>query len=513
MRTVFEGCVHVAYMQMYIDSRANCVPIRDDPRAGQVNGLCAAAVEGYLSLTTGMHTGCVGLTIEVHDTAPVVDGRWEDVVEAPFTPQTRTVWLTQWEGGIACEFELDPVDHRVRYCAVGMDEANAHGVVFDGEPPVDRYLLQFWPAPAEPDRVVRQTSDQAAYWHKIARDLPAPPTPGERAAAARAARAEEARASAETVRNYELRMWAGRLPTERLRSVGGNVHGMRMLDVHLVHAIARVDDGTQREIARWAAHRACALAGLTDVDWIAPALAALDAVLPLPAPFDEPGAAWRRLFEDPNAPLITITLPDGTTHKAFQQAFALPALLGAAESDSLQAALDALYAVASAHGTDHRDFLDEVRDTWPGLGVVPPAPAESLPPPFPLHLFTRDAPDDTASGEPNPAAEAPPAPSAPDPKAPAAPPLSRPSATPPLAPSTARRPPGVDHAPPIPAPSPRPRPAGKATPIAQAQIVIAATSSGRPAAAEALAPDGASLFPIKDVDSDGDGEQGPSEAG
>ncbi|WP_331769120.1 hypothetical protein OG948_35480 (plasmid) [Embleya sp. NBC_00888] len=244
-----------------------------------------------------------------------------------------------------------------------MDEANAHGVVFDGEPPVDRYLLQFWPAPAEPDRVVRRTSDQAAYWHKVARDRPPPPTPGERAAAARAAREEEARAHAEIVRNCELRMWAGRLPTERLRRVGGNVHGMRMLDVHLVHAIARVDDGTRREIARWAAHRAYALAGLADVDWIAPAL--------------------RRLLEDPNVPRTTITLPEGTTHNALQQAFALPALLGAAEPDSLQVALDALDAAAVTHGTDHRAFLDEVRDTWPRLGVVPPAPAESFPPPFP----------------------------------------------------------------------------------------------------------------------------------
>ncbi|MFF7250321.1 hypothetical protein ACFZBU_41370 [Embleya sp. NPDC008237] len=517
MRTVFEGSVHVQYTQMYVDSRANCVSIRDDHQAGQVNGLCGAAVEGYLFLTTGMHTGHVGLTIEVHETPPAVDERWEDVVEASFTPQTRTVWLAQWEGGIACEFELDPVDHRVRYCAVGMDEATAHGVVFDGEPPVDRYLLQFWPAPAEPDRVVRQTSDQAAYWNQVARDRPPPPTPHERAAAACAAREEEARAYAETVRKYELRMWADRLPTERLRRVGGNVHGMRMLDVHLVHAIARVDDGTQREIARWAAHRAHALAGLDGVDWIAPALAALDMGAPLPAPFDEPDVAWRRLLEDPNVPCTTITLPDGTTHNALQQACALPALLGAAEPDSLQAALDALYAAAVTHGTDHRAFLDEVRDTWPGLGVVPPAPAESPPPPFPFPLLTRDVPDDTASGEPTPAAEAQPTASAPDlkaPKAPKAPPRTRPSAMPPVAPPTARRPPGMGLAPPVPAPGPRPRPAGEGVPIARAEIVIAATFPGRPAAAEAVAADGAARVPIReDVDSDGDGEQEPPDAG
>ncbi|MFF7250288.1 hypothetical protein ACFZBU_41205 [Embleya sp. NPDC008237] len=80
-------------------------------------------------------------------------------------------------------------------------------------------------------------------------------------------------------------------------------------------------------------------------------MAALDAGAPLPPPFDDPGEAWRRLFEDPNVPRTTITLPDDTTHNALRQAFALPALFGAAEQDSLQAVLDALCAATLSHGT------------------------------------------------------------------------------------------------------------------------------------------------------------------
>ncbi|WP_439678581.1 hypothetical protein [Embleya sp. MST-111070] len=507
MRTVFEGSVDVAYMQMYVDSRAQWSAIEEDHCAGQVNGLCGAAVEGYLFLTTGMHTGSVGLTIEVHDGPPEVDGRWEDVVEAPFTPQSRTVRLAQWGDADACEFELDPVDHRVRYCAMGMDEANAHGVVFAGEPPVDRYLLQFWLAPAEPDRVVRQTSDQAAYWNRIARDRPPPPTPDERAAKARAAREEQARERAERVREYELREWAGRLPTERLRRVGGNVHGMRMLDVHLVHAIARIDDGTQRAIARWAAHRAYALAGLADIDWIAPALAALDAGAPLPAPFDDPTEPWRRLLEDPNVPHTTITLPDGTTHNALQQAFAFPALLGAAEPDSLRAALDALSAAAYAHGTDHRAFLDEVRDTWPALGVVPPAPAEPPPPPLPFPPIAEDASADTAPARWTPPAEAPPTASAPDPKAPPPPPGHRPPTTPPGAPPNALRPPRGGLASPVPAPGPRP--AGAARSMDGVRIVLVTTSAEPPAAAEPSMKNSPAGIPNKDIDTTTGGEEEP----
>jgi hypothetical protein len=31
---------------------------------------------------------------------------------------------------------------------------------------VDFYLLQFWPAPIAADRILRQTSQAAAYWHR-----------------------------------------------------------------------------------------------------------------------------------------------------------------------------------------------------------------------------------------------------------------------------------------------------------------------------------------------------------
>lgn len=33
---------------------------------------------------------------------------------------------------------------------------------------IDRYLLQLWPAPMAPDAILRQTSEHAAYWHRVA---------------------------------------------------------------------------------------------------------------------------------------------------------------------------------------------------------------------------------------------------------------------------------------------------------------------------------------------------------
>ncbi|WP_433733954.1 hypothetical protein ACQP0C_17585 [Nocardia sp. CA-129566] len=75
----------------------------------------------------------------------------------------------QWAGEASWELDLKEIDYRVRYCAQGMDQARQKDTRLDDEPLLDRYLLQFWPALPEPDRVVRQTSEIAASWHDHAR--------------------------------------------------------------------------------------------------------------------------------------------------------------------------------------------------------------------------------------------------------------------------------------------------------------------------------------------------------
>ena len=58
-----------------------------------------------------------------------------------------------------------------------MDQGRDADQLDEGEP-VDAYLLQFWPGTAGPDRIVRRTSNAAAYWHRAHRGRPLPP--GER---------------------------------------------------------------------------------------------------------------------------------------------------------------------------------------------------------------------------------------------------------------------------------------------------------------------------------------------
>ncbi|MCH5671074.1 hypothetical protein [Streptomyces gilvus] len=171
MRTVYSGELPVSYSQFSVESRTEGWGAQPwPPRAGQRNGLCGAAVPGYLFLTTGLHTGRVGLTVEVHETAPPVDEVWEDVVEASFRPASTSTVVLPWGEGPLCDVGLTITDHRVRYCARGMDHTpDDELAVLDGGEPFDHYLLQLWPAPPAADRILRRTSHAADYWHGVAR--------------------------------------------------------------------------------------------------------------------------------------------------------------------------------------------------------------------------------------------------------------------------------------------------------------------------------------------------------
>ncbi|MGP3977139.1 hypothetical protein ACTWQF_24620 [Streptomyces sp. 8N114] len=127
MRTLFSGEFSVAYGQMYIDSRTDP---DEGPEAGlhecfmgQQAGLCGAAVPGHLFLLTGLHTGSVPFTVELHETEPSSDvGGWEDVVETSFRTASDATQLIEWGGG-AWDLGLPSGTYRVRYHCRGMDEA------------------------------------------------------------------------------------------------------------------------------------------------------------------------------------------------------------------------------------------------------------------------------------------------------------------------------------------------------------------------------------------------------
>ncbi|WP_209446622.1 hypothetical protein [Streptomyces palmae] len=438
VRRPVEGEVHVHYGQIYVESDPDGFgPDLAESFAGQSSGLCGAAISGALWLTTGVHTGNVGFTVEVHDQAPPLAPEWEDVVEVSFRPVSDTSVLVQWAHEDSWELDLAETDYRVRYCARGMDRARQKDTRLSDEPRLDSYLLQFWPAPPAPDRVLKQTSAIAAYWHDYARRQPPAPTPAERAEAVRLARLAQEQAEEEHRIACVRWEWGGQLPSQALLDVGGNVRGLLDFDPSLVHAIGAARPETQRAIALLAASRACEEAGLAELDWIAAGLTALAEGRSLPRPLDDADRAWQALESDPCVPDATVVraipprrsphrppVPDDaytlvtceplahivgpaaaalkplspcvqptpqptgatsyrvaiptaeppTALRMSQPHMALPALLDAAEPDALRAALDAVHAAVATYGEDYRTLLQEVWTHVRGRPVDPDVP-------------------------------------------------------------------------------------------------------------------------------------------
>lgn len=293
-RVLLDGQVHVSYSQFYVEwGLPGGQPEMGEAFAGQRNGLCGGAEAGFLFLMTGLHTGQVGLRVEWHEREPPLDSQWEEAVEASLRPLGPHAVLAEWAGEGACPLDLPNTDHRVRYCAIGMQAGRDRDTLVDGDP-ADRYLLQFWPATPAPDAVLRQSAPTAAYWHGWARELPPPPTEEERAAA-RAALEQARQAQQQRLRlAQETSIWGGRLPSlHRLRGLKGSVRGLWRYDADLVEELGRCDEEQLRGVARHAARAAGRRAGLERADWISSALHDLDQGRTLPEPFHD----VRRLHE------------------------------------------------------------------------------------------------------------------------------------------------------------------------------------------------------------------------
>lgn len=163
---LFDGSVQIDYGQFYFrssDGQGGCD--FDGAFIGQRNGLCGAATPGQLVLITGPNVGDPHVRAELHTREPALDDRWEDIVEATMIVPERSAYSIVELGGDALgdSTYFSAGSYRVRYSASGTDDAHPASTNFVADS--DDYLLQLWPAHTAPDRVVKQTSSSAAYWH------------------------------------------------------------------------------------------------------------------------------------------------------------------------------------------------------------------------------------------------------------------------------------------------------------------------------------------------------------
>ncbi|MEU4693775.1 hypothetical protein [Actinoplanes sp. NPDC023714] len=311
------------------------------------NGLAGAGRKGRMHLTVGTHTGWVPFRVELHDAEPALDDSWGEIVEVSFTAARKKVYLQGLDGD-RHRLELPRDDYRVRY----------HARNFDREKE-DSYLLQLWPAAPERGRIVKQTSEEAAYWHRARRPLTA------------AERAEDERQEAAERERQARERWGDREPGERLRNAEGlHLPAISRLDIDLEFAVAGLPDDAHRRIASWVTLRCLERAGLIGVPKLAPAVAALRRGERVPVPFDDSGHVWA-VLRHLAVPRTEVPAPPDGEYDQSPQDWAASAIFHSALDDSLAAVLEVLVCIAYVHGQHgYREAFAGVRAAFPELSAA-----------------------------------------------------------------------------------------------------------------------------------------------
>lgn len=171
MELIFDGSLNVSHHSASLESDETGFMGWEGSLQGQVNGLCGAAVSGFLSFATGLHSGSVGFRVELHDSQPELDPQWEDVVEVSYLPSTPEIALNGLLGDNAFRTEIPVRQYRLRYSGKNLDAAREVDSTMTGDPIVDRFLIQMWPddGPRQ-DEILKQTSSFADYWHGVAQE-------------------------------------------------------------------------------------------------------------------------------------------------------------------------------------------------------------------------------------------------------------------------------------------------------------------------------------------------------
>lgn len=160
MRTV-EGVVLADYSQ--VELHAGIGGVVDLPAD---TGLASALDDEYAILTVARQYGDVPVRIEVHDGPPPDDPAWDAAVELSLRSGDE-VRVTGWAGaGLLAAPVPRGVTLRARYAVRDGQAGSEQFRAGDGwqAAAAERYVLQLWPAPAAPARLVTASSPWSQYW-------------------------------------------------------------------------------------------------------------------------------------------------------------------------------------------------------------------------------------------------------------------------------------------------------------------------------------------------------------
>ena len=163
---LFSGNLNISYGQFYVDVDDENYLDPGLAFENQENGICGAAQNGKLFLVAGIQDGFAKVKVELHQSEPVIDNMYEDIVEASFKAESKPILLCEWAHQTTHILEIPLENYQVRYSITGMDKDYGEDGDYEAPIPDQNYLLQFWPSNSLGDKVVKLTSKSATYWHK-----------------------------------------------------------------------------------------------------------------------------------------------------------------------------------------------------------------------------------------------------------------------------------------------------------------------------------------------------------
>lgn len=244
----------------------------------------------FVTFYTGIAYGPANLELNVYADDPGIDDpeRWEVIEESSILIEENLHVMTLG-GDVVHAFDATLRDlatdtYKVRGYARGRDISWD----MDVSDPVEDYRIDLWSsADAEPIISIKKTdSAWAVQPIEIEEQI-------------------DSIAQAVTDREAVRQRWADLfadtpLESERDNLVRHNVLAIEGIQPGLIHSILELPRQEQEALGRWAARRAYEKAQISNIDWIAPALLAMDSHDGLPSPFDRQGEAFNRLLADPS---------------------------------------------------------------------------------------------------------------------------------------------------------------------------------------------------------------------
>jgi len=153
----------VYYGQFYLLSEEGVGSDLSECFLGQKNGLCGTVSSGMVFCITGLHTGKIGLQIDLEEYEPDLDRDAGEIVEASFSVTEAGIDLESWGGEVKECLPIPSGHYRIRYSAYDFAKAEETGEFDAGD--IETYKIQVWPSDKIGDSVIKVSTEQAGYWH------------------------------------------------------------------------------------------------------------------------------------------------------------------------------------------------------------------------------------------------------------------------------------------------------------------------------------------------------------